>query len=99
MTMLLLFNGPANRGSQFGSLGQIATKLVRLIAVGQGLLKPVRGQVIAPPLGKGSGQSPNEFLPALMLPDVFGPDQLESFVQPTVGQRTLSLFYSQNQHR
>jgi hypothetical protein len=90
---LVLFNSPADSVPQLDYLGQISTEFVGLIAIGQGLLHPRCGQVVLSPPGQSPDQPTGKVLAPAVTPHVVSFQQLESLIQPPVGQRTLGLFY------
>ena len=51
-------------------------------------------EILLTPFGKGPGQSADQLLAAAMLLDLLRLDDLESFIQSSVGHRGFSLFES-----
>jgi len=98
MTMLPLDNRPAYGLSQLRHIGGVARQLLGLVAVGQRRIQSAAGQGLTTPLHIGPCKPTEKSLTVPMTPDVIGPGDLEGLVEPPVGQRTLRLFDTQDQH-
>jgi hypothetical protein len=96
--LLMLSNRSANRFTKPGDVGRIAGQFLGLVAVGQRRLEPTSLQILPAALNERPRESADEPLTVTVTPDVIGLGDLEGLVKPVVGQRTLGLFDSQDQH-
>jgi hypothetical protein len=96
MNLLFLKDGVADRRPKLGDLRQGPAELLGLVAVGQGRLETMGGQILLPALKHGPGQPADEPLTVVMAANIVRLSDLVSFIEPAVRQRTLSLSDSQD---
>jgi hypothetical protein len=96
MNLLFLDNGVTDRRTQLGHFRQGPAELLGLVAVGQRRLKPMGGQILLPALNHGPRQPADKPLTVVMAANILRLSDLIGFIEPAVGQRTLSLSDSQD---
>jgi hypothetical protein len=98
MPLLIPGDSVADGGAELGDLGCAAGKLLGLVAVRQRRGEPICGQVLPAAAKKGSGQPADQPLAMTVPSDLLRQCDLAGFIEPTVGQGTLCLSDSQDQH-
>jgi hypothetical protein len=96
MDLLFLEDGVADSRPKLGHFRQGPAELLGLVAVGQGRLETMSGQILLPALNHGPRQPADEPLTVVMAANILGLSDLVSFIEPAVRQRTLSLSDSQD---